>query len=151
MEGTCHFVKVFFPPAFEFIILSSLLCSVNCVYSSWSEWCPCSQTCIPRFLLLCDNICKEDFYQDKKTNPPRRSVHRFLPEAEQVRDDPNLMRIMADVSPFQTKNILKEEYQQRWGLDQILMDRQLFLENDYEEIRLPESCSFMCTLCDCQH
>ena len=23
MEGTCHFVKVFFPPAFEFIILSS--------------------------------------------------------------------------------------------------------------------------------
>ena len=46
-----------------------------------------------------------------------------MPEAEQVRDDPNLMRIMADVSPFQTKNILKEEYQQRWGLDQILMDR----------------------------
>ena len=59
-------------------------------------------------------ICKEDFYQDKRTNPPRRSVHRFLPEAEQVRDDPNLMRIMADVSPFQTKNILKEEYHQRW-------------------------------------
>ena len=22
--------------------------SVNCVYSSWSEWCPCSMTCIPR-------------------------------------------------------------------------------------------------------
>ena len=92
-------------------------------------------------------------------------MHRFLPEAEQVRDDPNLMRIMADVSPFQTKNILKEEYHQRWEyhmiiilhhqilldhqtlkwlLDQILMDRQLFLENDYEEISLPESCSSMC-------
>jgi len=51
-------------------------CKVNCVYSSWSEWCPCSQTCIPR------------------------NVHRFRPDPEDVRDEPNLMQIMEDDAGF---------------------------------------------------
>jgi len=48
-------------------------CKVNCVYSSWSEWCPCSQTCIPR------------------------KVHRFKPEDEELaRDNPSLIEIIEE-------------------------------------------------------
>ena len=54
--------------------LNHLICTVNCVYSSWSEWTQCSKSCIERRALS------------------------FRPEAEDALYQPDLIRITDDVS-----------------------------------------------------
>ena len=115
MEGTCHFVKVFFPPAFEFIILSSTT-------SLFSELC---LLILERMVSMQPNMYSKVFTslwwylqgifsqrQEDKSNPQEcaQICARSWTSSWWSKSDEDNGRCES----LSNKNILKEEYHQRW-------------------------------------